>query len=340
MMWCSFATIKNKIKKPAMKKLSLLTVFVGIVNLSFAQVSVNFPYTGSLQRWIVPPGVTQATVTATGAVGGSENVSTYKGGSGAGIIGIVPVTSGHTILIISGGAGTINGAEGGGGGASYVYDSNTNYVLIVGGGGGGAGGLWNGGNGQSNIGSLTTPTLDAGSGCAAGGTGGNGGKAIIGSYVGNGTGGAGWLTNGSGSTSTCCTFDTGGKCPSNGAGGGCCYTNGGYGGGGCGVHWGGGGGGGYNGGGGGGGSDYYGGGGGGSYCSGTVLSTSASNSGNGSVNITSLSSILAITISSQTDVTCYGGVGSATANTATGGTPPYTYSWSPNGGTNLTGFTI
>ncbi len=44
---------------------------------------------------------------------------------------------------------------------------------------------------------------------------------------------------------------------------------------------------------------------------------------------------LSITIASQTNSNCTGS-GTATANAATGGTAPYTYSWSPSGGTNLT----
>jgi len=46
--------------------------------------------------------------------------------------------------------------------------------------------------------------------------------------------------------------------------------------------------------------------------------------------------IVSISIASQVDVPCNGGVGSITANPASGGNPPYTYSWSPSGGTNLT----
>jgi hypothetical protein len=45
--------------------------------------------------------------------------------------------------------------------------------------------------------------------------------------------------------------------------------------------------------------------------------------------------VLGITMSSHTEVLCYGGTtGTATANIATGGTSPYTYAWSPSGGTS------
>ena len=46
---------------------------------------------------------------------------------------------------------------------------------------------------------------------------------------------------------------------------------------------------------------------------------------------------LSISIASQTNVLCNGSsTGSATANAATGGATPYTYNWTPSGGTNLT----
>ncbi len=45
---------------------------------------------------------------------------------------------------------------------------------------------------------------------------------------------------------------------------------------------------------------------------------------------------LAITTSSVNSIACYGGRGSISADSATGGTEPYTYHWTPSGGTNLT----
>ncbi len=45
--------------------------------------------------------------------------------------------------------------------------------------------------------------------------------------------------------------------------------------------------------------------------------------------------LLVIAISSVTNVNCYGGTGSISANGAGGGSLPYTYQWSPSGGTNL-----
>ncbi len=62
-------------------------------------------------------------------------------------------------------------------------------------------------------------------------------------------------------------------------------------------------------------------------------------SGTASTVITEPTAV-AISIATFTPVICNGGTGDATANAATGGTSPYTYSWSPNGGTGLTAFSI
>ncbi len=71
---------------------------------------------------------------------------------------------------------------------------------------------------------------------------------------------------------------------------------------------------------------------------GTYTITATDNSGctgTASVTITQAAPI-AITIASQTNIQCSGGSGTIVANPASGGTAPYTYSWSPSGGTNLT----
>ncbi|MFS0491569.1 T9SS type A sorting domain-containing protein [Leadbetterella byssophila] len=55
-----------------------------------------------------------------------------------------------------------------------------------------------------------------------------------------------------------------------------------------------------------------------------------------SFTITQPSSALQASISAQTNVSCNGGTNGSATVTATGGTAPYTYSWSPTGGTNAT----
>jgi len=67
----------------------------------------------------------------------------------------------------------------------------------------------------------------------------------------------------------------------------------------------------------------------------TVLVTDNNGcSATGSITITQPTSVLNITLASQTTAPCPG-TGSATFNPATGGTAPYTYLWSSVGGTNL-----
>jgi large repetitive protein len=54
------------------------------------------------------------------------------------------------------------------------------------------------------------------------------------------------------------------------------------------------------------------------------------------VSVTEPVSAVTVTTASQTNVPCNGETGSVTANAASGGTGPYSYSWAPSGGTTLT----
>ncbi len=59
-------------------------------------------------------------------------------------------------------------------------------------------------------------------------------------------------------------------------------------------------------------------------------------SSSATVTITQPSTALSsITITSQTNIACYGGTGSLSASATSGGTAPYTYSWSGGAGSNL-----
>lgn len=110
-------------------------------------------FTGSVQTIIVPPGVTQLTVAAAGAQGGTNGQGAL-GGLGGSAAGILTVTPGDVLSIYVGGSNGFNGGGistntacptaigGNGGGASDIRLNGvalTNRVLVAGGGGGAAG---------------------------------------------------------------------------------------------------------------------------------------------------------------------------------------------------------
>ena len=137
------------------KEYSCLIVFMFFTIILFSQpTTVNFNYTGSAQNWVVPPCVTAITVSVAGAEGGGTN-----GGNGALLTGSISVTTGQTLQIKVGGAGTCPNAgyNGGGLGASANTSANggcggggatdirvspyqINNRIIVAAGGGGMGG--------------------------------------------------------------------------------------------------------------------------------------------------------------------------------------------------------
>lgn len=125
----------------------------------------TFTYTGSMQTFVVPMGVTSINVAAWGAQGGG--IGTVQGGLGGTTTGQVPVTPGETIYVFVGGAGTpgsgqacgmvggfngggptgqtccsnAGGGAGSGGGASDIRVGGQTLAdrVIVAAGGGGAG---------------------------------------------------------------------------------------------------------------------------------------------------------------------------------------------------------
>jgi len=140
---------------------------------SIPAVNETFNYTGGLQTWVVPSGVTSVTIQAWGAQGGSASGGTP--GYGGYSTGTLAVTPGQTLYIYVGGQGGATGgagyngggtgssAGGGGGGASDVRYGGTalaNRKIIAGGGGGnystsyspgGSGGGTTGGNGTGSF---------------------------------------------------------------------------------------------------------------------------------------------------------------------------------------------
>ncbi|MBV5323109.1 MAG: hypothetical protein JZU60_04660, partial [Ilumatobacteraceae bacterium] len=189
----------------------------------------TFSYTGAIQNFTVPAGITSITVNARGAAGSA---------TGGSVVTKLIVTPGSTLNIYVGGAGTLgslavggwngggtagsaHGNEGSGGGASDIRIGGTalsNRVVIAGGGGGIGG--YSGGSGGAGGG----PTTGA-NGVAGQGGGGVGGTQSAGGAGGTqngcGTGGAGSLGVGG----------AGGLCSFGGGGGGGGYYGGGGGGG-------------------------------------------------------------------------------------------------------------
>lgn len=122
----------------------------GFTNTCSGPVNDTFFYSGAMQTYVVPAGVTTLTIQTYGAQGGANWVNNvnYGGYSQADFA----VTPGETLYIFVGGqpnsitggfngGGNGEGAGQGGGGASDVRQAGTtlNDRIIVGGGGGGAG---------------------------------------------------------------------------------------------------------------------------------------------------------------------------------------------------------
>ena len=226
---------------------------------AFSQTT-TFNYTGTVQTYTVPAGVSAITVDVQGAMGGGVNCAygNYQsiGGCGGRVQATVAVTPGHVLNITvgqkpgnTGGGGYGGGGNdlaaftttwpgAGGGGATTIYDNTSATTLVIAGGGGGGGGDFcpsaGFGTGVGDIGGAGGGlTAGAGNANACGtGLGGSGGSQIA--------GGAGGVCLGTGTTGS---FGAGANCTlgvGSGAGGGGYY----------------GGGSGYEGGGGGGGSSY------------------------------------------------------------------------------------
>jgi hypothetical protein len=178
----------------------------------------TFAYTGGVQTYTVPAGITSLSVDMAGAAGGSSYIA--AGGMGGRLQATLAVTPGQVLTIYVGGAGTTAGGYNGGGSAPYDYGTGggasdirtggtalANRVLVAGG-GGGAGD--SGGTGGAGGGT----TAGAGSNDSYGGTGGSGGTSSAG---GNG----GPASNGApaGSTGTSGTGGTGSTYAGGGGGG-------------------------------------------------------------------------------------------------------------------------
>ncbi|MBK7408029.1 MAG: HYR domain-containing protein [Saprospirales bacterium] len=242
-----------------------------------------FGYSGTIETWTVPAGVTSISIEARGAEGGFHTASTVAPGQGAIVSGEFAVVPGQQLKILVG-QKPANGNGNGGGGGSFVTDIADNPLIIAGGGAGSTGEVSN----PNKDGQLGTAGGDGLSGGGTGGINGNGGNAGLNFYQ-SGAGG-GLLTDGANGT---VPFGIGGLSFLNGGAGGFSTNypsaSGGFGGGASGsLYVVGGGGGGYSG--GGSGSNSAGpatsGGGGGSFNAGASPTFALGNTGNGLIIIT------------------------------------------------------
>jgi len=176
-----------------MKKILFsLTAILGLAVVSIGQTTFNF--TGSIQTYTVPPGISNIQIEAYGAQGGST--ATLNGGLGASMQGEFAVSPGQVFDILVGEwPGTANN---GGGGGTFVVENGTNIPYIIAGAGGGASGNCCG----AHVDGMPGVAASGGTqgfipGCTpgAGGIGGNGGGGGDPASLGAG-GGGGMNTNG------------------------------------------------------------------------------------------------------------------------------------------------
>ena len=281
-----------------MKSFIAIFLVTFLSNLALAQgVSINYEFSGDIESYTVPEGVTRIHLAAFGAQGYSA-LTTYEGGKGAEMSGEFEVNPGDQLLIVVGEMGQGNTNNSGGGGGTFIVkvDPTSSYIitdgpnaglavtpLLVAGGGGGIIGRARA-NGLPGLtgpyGSTYGDILGSNNGTTKTTGLGMGGDVGI---EGWGSGGGGFLSDGQNDNN----WSTGGKSFLNGSFGGeaTCdsLVRGGFGGGGggsCGLS--GGGGGGYS-----GGDSGYRGGGGGSFNAGeNQVNFAGTNSGHGKAIIT------------------------------------------------------
>lgn len=261
----SCAQFSTLFVKPTTKPINMkknLYLMLGAMSLAALQLeaqvadSASYMFTGGIQTFTVPCGVTSLTVRTWGAQGGAGANGNSSGGAtlggsgglGAEATGTLAVNPGDVLNIFVGGQGATptggfnggaNGGSqnaGGGGGATDIRVGGTaeaNRVITAGGGGGGGrggcesgttivGGNGGAGGGVNGANGVDAPTSGGAAGGGQGGQGATGGAAGIGCGGFLGSPGA-TATTGTGGTGgagqSCCCFSFG-SIPGGGGGGG------------------------------------------------------------------------------------------------------------------------
>ncbi len=146
----------------------------------------TFSYTGAIENWTIPAGVTQLTIEVWGAKGGDVSLLSRPGGKGARMRGDFVVSPSDSLKILVGGAAPNVQYVSGGGGGTFVCESNDDPLIIAGGGGGTIYQV----AAHSGIDATTSTTGNSGFNGTPGGSNGNGGSST------RGGGGGGLLTDG------------------------------------------------------------------------------------------------------------------------------------------------
>ena len=138
-------------KRNLLKRFTLLIALCFSFSMAWGQIT-TFAYTGGMQTWIVPGGVTSIEVTLTGGGGGFPYpVGGHFPGLGSEVTAVMSVTPGETLYLFVGGAGA-NGVSGltSSGGYNGGGQSGSAFGFYSGGGGGGASDIRIGGTAVSD----------------------------------------------------------------------------------------------------------------------------------------------------------------------------------------------
>ena len=90
-----------------------LILFLILNKSLYASTTITFDYTGDIQTWVVPDGVSSITVEAYGASGGEGcfEGTTYTGGLGAYVISTFDVSAGEDVYVVVGGEGSSESSD-------------------------------------------------------------------------------------------------------------------------------------------------------------------------------------------------------------------------------------
>jgi len=172
------------------RNLRLLSIFfLFVCSQAQGQVTASFAYTGTIQTWTVPAGVTSIQVDVIGAAGGTSQ-SGALGGCGGEVVCSLAVTPGQILNVLvgnMGGSGFITGGPGGSTGPGVSGGAGGTSLSFFGGGGGGGGGA-----SDIRIGGVALANRVV----AAGGGGGGGDDCSFGTETGGAGGGPATAGNG------------------------------------------------------------------------------------------------------------------------------------------------